>query len=355
MKSKLSFLLASMALAIIASSCSRTEETGSEPIALDALVVKTIDAGPGIIAFKGADIQSFNESTGEITFKGLSTQNILEWLTTDRTLAFFVNDVLLFSVPAVNPTDSRSYNDLVFYYDQKRLYLKDGYPFIDTISMSSSQIEQILKARNEAAIKRQPAWNIFMTYLRDNDLLTFDTTPDPDQPSVPNIPDTVDVFPPISEYDLAATITHTVPTYPGKDSSYTGMAFTIKDIQSFNPTTGEIAFLDAVPAYLQDLNLYTLNVFNRSTPVFDATIMTSDATQTVNDLVFLVELYKEGALFYPQKYRYFLLDGYPDINSVADKEQAQALRQANSEKRKAGWNTFIQILSNHSKIISDRK
>ena len=123
------------------------------------------------------------------------------------------------------------------------------------------------------------------------------------------------------------------------------LVFTGDDIQSFNTTTREIIFTDSskfTPRHL-GLTIY----FNDEPLLENIVILSSFSSQLINNLV----------LYYDridvQKYRYYLNDGYPEIcDGWSDADSLRKTREANAEKRKAGWDTFIQYLSDNDKIVT---
>ncbi|MDR1524234.1 MAG: hypothetical protein LBS79_03115 [Tannerella sp.] len=292
-------------------------------------------------AFEGKDIKSFNVETGEITFKNLAYSDICGSLVFDQKLAFYIDDELLFTASAVGSFSSRMINDLVFYYDGGRMYLKDGYPVFDHLS-DPSRIAEIIRERQEAAAKRQPAWDRFISYLDENNLLTDETSEVPENNGGG---EDTPVVPPI--YDLSATIT--VATEGGE---YPSTVFIGKSIRSFNPETREIIFDGSnILANLNQLAPIPMNVFREGSSLFDATVIASDKPQTVNDLVFFIEVKKQNGYYYGNEFKYYLLDGYPGLDEVANRNEAEELRQENAQKRKAAWDTFIGYLNGEGKIV----
>jgi hypothetical protein len=339
---KLYLLIAGAAFSFY--SCSQVEE-GNAPVAKEEaqsgeLVVKTkAMETPETQAFKGNDIKSFNVETGEITFINLTYSDICNSLAYDRKFVFYLEDDSLFTATAVGVFSSFIMNDLVFYYDGKRMYLKDGYP--DILIYSNPNLnEQQRRERAEATEKRKPAWERFIRYLDENNLLTDrDSDVSADDEPLPDIP-----VPPVI-YDLSATIT--------LEEGLTSTVFIGKCILSFNPETREIVF----DGYNILSNLYEfapiqLDIFREGTHLLSAIVITSDTPQTVNDLVFLIETKKQDGFYWMNEFKYYIPDGYPALENLElGREEAQRIREENAQKRKAGWDAFIRYLTDAKKII----
>jgi len=127
---------------------------------------------------------------------------------------------------------------------------------------------------------------------------------------------------------------------PEGDFPLEEMGFTDNNIKSFNIATKEIVFIDYDPPLSKGFSIYlnddpileNIAVFPINFPFLD------------NDLV----------LYYD--YGFFFIDGYPpNISSwlQAEREGWQEKRDKNSEKRKEGWDIFIQHLRNTGKIIGE--
>jgi hypothetical protein len=80
-------------------------------------------------------------------------------------------------------------------------------------------------------------------------------------------------------------------------------------------------------------------------------VIASDKPQTVNDLVFFIEVKKQNGYYYGNEFKYYLLDGYPGLDEVANRNEAEELRQENAQKRKAAWDAFIGYLNGEGKIV----
>jgi hypothetical protein len=120
-----------------------------------------------------------------------------------------------------------------------------------------------------------------------------------------------------------------------------------------NPRTREIVF----DGYNILSNLYEfapiqLNIFREGTHLLSATVIASDTPQTVNDLVFLIETKKQDGFYWMNEFKYYILDGYPALENLElGREEAQRIREENAQKRKAGWDAFIQYLTDTGKIV----
>jgi hypothetical protein len=313
-------------------SCSYTEERNApeaeKEVQAGELVVKTKAVEtPETQAFKGSDIKSFNVETGEITFLNLTYHDICDSLAYDRKFVFYLDEDSLFTATAVGSFSSFIINDLVFYYDGKRMYLKDGYP---DLAIDSKE-------------KRKPAWERFIRYLDDNNLLTSrESDVSEDNDTLPGIP-----IPPIA-YDLSAIITH-----EGGSAAWTSMVFIGKSILSFDLETREIVFSDYnILSNLYEFAPIRLDIFREGAPLLSATVLTSDNPQTVNDLVFLIDTKKQDGFYRPGEFKYYIQDGYPTLENLGpDREEAQRIREENTGKRETGWNTFINYLNDTGKIV----
>ncbi|MDR3140444.1 MAG: hypothetical protein LBU37_01750 [Tannerellaceae bacterium] len=326
-------------------SCSHTEE-GNAPIAEEEvqgseLVVKTKAMEiPETQAFKGSDIKSFNVETGEITFVNFTYYDICDSLAFDRKFIFYLEEDSLFTATAVSGFSGYAINDLVFYYDRKRMYLKDGYPDFAIYSNLNEQQRQMLQAREEAAEKRKPAWERFIRYLDENNLLTNSDSDIPENNET--LPDVL--IPPVV-YDLSATITI--------EDGITGTVFIGKSILSFNSGTREIVFSDYnILSNLYELAPIRLDIFREDSLLLSATVIASDNPQTVNDLVFQIDTKKQDGFYRPAEFKYYIQDGYPALENLGpDGEEAQRLREENAQKREAAWNAFVQYLNDTGKIV----
>jgi hypothetical protein len=338
---KFYLLIAGVALSIC--SCSNAVD-GNAPVEEKQmqggdLVVKTSAAEiPEMQAFKGSDIKSFNVETGEITFVNFTYRDIIcDSLAYDRKFAFYLDEDLLFTATVVGGFSSLAINDLVFYYDGRRMYLKDGYPDF-SINSNPNLNEQHLRERAEAAEKRKPAWERFLRYLDENSLLTDRESDAPKDDDVPGtiIPSVI--------YDLSATIM--------TEEGLKGMVFIGKSILSFNPETREIVFSDYnILANLNELAPIRLDIFREDSLLLSATVIASDNPQTVNDLVFLIDTKKQDGFYRPDNFKYYLPDGYPALENLeSGREEARRIREENAQKRTAEWNAFVRYFIDAGKI-----
>jgi hypothetical protein len=330
---KFYLLIAGVTLSIC--SCSDTADRNVPVEENDVeLLVKTRAAEiPETQAFKGSDIKSFNVETGEITFVDFTWRDIPSAY--DRKFEFYLDEDLLFTATAVSGFSSAVINDLVFYFDGRRMYLTDGYPGIAHLSY----LDERYYARAEAAEKRKPAWERFIRYLDENGLLT-----DRDSDAPTNI-DSTDILIPPAVYDLSATVTH--------EEGFTGTVFIGKAILSFNPETREIVFeSSSILSNLNGLAPIQLDIFRESNLLLSATVIASDKPQTVNDLVFLIDTKKEDGFYWPDKFRYYLPDGYPALADLeSGKEEAQRIREENARERAAEWDAFVRYFTDAGKTV----
>jgi hypothetical protein len=126
------------------------------------------------------------------------------------------------------------------------------------------------------------------------------------------------------------------------------LIFTGDDIISFNPATREIVFADSISAKYECFTWYDLlTIYFNDKPLLEKIATRTHASSfMVNDLVLLCEF----------KYKYYLNNGYPEIADTwpeETKERMQKEREENAEKRKAGWDIFMQYLSDAGKIVGD--
>jgi hypothetical protein len=341
---KLIILLATGVLFSLCSCSSNENNVLVKEDVLGELIVKTRASKISETqAFKGSDIKSFNVKTGEITFINLTYHDICDSLAYDRKITFYLEEELLFTAAAVGSFSSFTINDLVFYYDGKRIYLKDGYPDFAVYSNVNEQHRQMLQAREEAAEKRKPAWERFIRYLNENNLLTDRDSDVPEDNDLPDIPV------PSVEYDLSATITH-----EGNSGEWKSLVFIGKSILSFNPKTREIVFdSHNILSNLNELAPIRLDIFRDGNPLLSATIIVSDNPQTVNDLVFMIDnTKKQDASYQLNEFKYHILDGYPALENLeSGREDARRIREENAQQREAEWNTFIRYLTDAGKIV----
>jgi len=175
-----------------------------------------------------------------------------------------------------------------------------------------------------------------------NELTSYEIYYSESDAPVPAAPPVEPVDPTPAIYDLSARIT--------PEGGPTGNAFIGKTIQSFNPETGEIV-VGNILTNLNELAPIKLDIFNGEELLISATVIASDAPHTVNDLVFLIDVNKDENFYYPQKFKYYFLDGYPALNDIeGDKSEAGQLREANAQSRKAKWEEFINYLSEAGRI-----
>jgi hypothetical protein len=170
---------------------------------------------------------------------------------------------------------------------------------------------------------------------------TFDPTiTDSSDPNHPNHPDYWPTKPPVS------TGGGELPPYEGTFSPE-NIAFGADDIKSLNVTTREIVFANSTIANDLDKRVFGLSIklgfYLGESPLLTADVASPIASFFYDDLVFV----KEDSKFY-------LLDGYPrgSWDEIPGKrEQTDATREANAQKRKLEWDTFVQYLSDEGKIV----
>jgi hypothetical protein len=133
------------------------------------------------------------------------------------------------------------------------------------------------------------------------------------------------------------------------------LVFTGDDIQSFNLTTREIVFVDSVSdkvmTKLKEINWEIFNIYLNDTLLFKRIFfLTPLSSGVVNDLVFFLDYN-----YFDPEVRLYLNDGYPAIHDswILYGESAQKEREENAEKRKAGWDIFMQYLSDAGKMVEN--
>ena len=134
---------------------------------------------------------------------------------------------------------------------------------------------------------------------------------------------------------------------------YVDNIFIGKAIRSFKPETREMVFGNIL-ANLYEFAPTQLDIYREKELLISATVIVSDAPQTVNDLVFLIEVDKREEVYYMNGFRYYFLDGYPVLDEIADdeeREEARQLREINAQKREAKWGAFLDYLTETGKIV----
>ena len=121
------------------------------------------------------------------------------------------------------------------------------------------------------------------------------------------------------------------------------LAFTGNNIQSYNMATREFVCLDC------DLPVYEgFSIYLNDMPLLEnITIFNTGSLMGVDDIVLLYN--------YPED-KYYFRDGSREFSSIepGEKDYDRMIRQKeNKEKRKEGWDTFIQHLRNAGKIIGE--
>ncbi|MDR1523957.1 MAG: hypothetical protein LBS79_01695 [Tannerella sp.] len=140
-------------------------------------------------------------------------------------------------------------------------------------------------------------------------------------------------------------------TYSGSGDNT--VVFNGSDIKSFNLTTGELIFSNltfeqlrsrtengTLTFYLDDKEL-----FKSASVGYDTLFILSG--EVINDLVFILR----GDL----NERLYLMDGFPGLDWVENfgvsEADAAKQREANTQKRKAEWDLFIEYLEDAGKVI----
>ena len=135
------------------------------------------------------------------------------------------------------------------------------------------------------------------------------------------------------------------------------LSFTGEDIISFNLTTREIMFTDQVIKKIGNYKCFSF-YFNTET-LFENVYYRSCLVDAMTNNLTLKEKLGSYVDEFPT-YEYFLYDGYPKSLDYEDPlliifhdsiKDWQKERDDNSEKRKEGWNIFIEYLRSEGKII----
>ena len=127
------------------------------------------------------------------------------------------------------------------------------------------------------------------------------------------------------------------------------LAFTGADIQSFDTTTREIVFTKINTDQFMG-GWRALTIYLNDKPLLENIVITNDfLSWTINSLVFYgggkVAYLNEG---YPLELREGGIYG-PGLTT----DSCRTLRKEDAEKRKSGWDTFIQYLSDAGKIVGN--
>ncbi|MDR2027452.1 MAG: hypothetical protein LBQ01_07835, partial [Prevotellaceae bacterium] len=129
--------------------------------------------------------------------------------------------------------------------------------------------------------------------------------------------------------------------------------FNGNDIKSFNLTTGELIFSNLTFEQLRSrTENYTLTFYLGDKELFKSASIGHDTLfilsgKVINDLVFILR----GDL----NERLYLMDGFPSLDCVKNfgvsETEAARQREANTQKRKAEWDLFIEYLKDTGKVI----
>ena len=161
----------------------------------------------------------------------------------------------------------------------------------------------------------------------------------------PAIPLAEPIFSEPYVYDLSASCM--------LNEAYVSNIFIGKAIRSFKPETREMLFGNIL-ANLYEFAPTQLDIYREKELLINATVIASDAPQTVNDLVFLIDVEKREKGYYPDEFRYYFLDGYPALDEIADsreREEARRIREINAQKREVKWGAFLDYLTETGKIV----
>ena len=127
---------------------------------------------------------------------------------------------------------------------------------------------------------------------------------------------------------------------PDYDIPLEDLAFTEDNIKSYNINSREIVFLDFFP----DFEKGGISIYLNGEPILE-TIFLRSGEQWGFTYPDVVLHYRYGSFYF--------CDEYPCGYEPEDRENWISQRNANIEKRKAGWDTFIQHLRNAEKIIGE--
>jgi hypothetical protein len=134
------------------------------------------------------------------------------------------------------------------------------------------------------------------------------------------------------------------------------VVFNGSDIKSFNLTTGELIFSNLTFEQLRSrTENYTLKfylgdkeLFESASIGYDSLFILSD--KVINDLIFILR----GDL----NERLYLMDGFPGLDWVKNfgvsEAEAANQREANTQKRKAEWDLFIEYLKDADKVMEQQ-
>jgi hypothetical protein len=171
-----------------------------------------------------------------------------------------------------------------------KFFLLDGYPY----------------RGGEKFLEQNPCWNTFIQYLKDAGKLTG---------------------------NVEESATPVVPKEPDEIIS----AFTGEDIQSFNPLTREIVFVNLTVDDVYERRAgfsSTVSFYIGEKLLFEPIVVHPVDSRTYDDLVFS---------YYGDKF--YLWDGYGGMS-----DEHLQIREANAQQRKAEWDLFIEYLSDAGKV-----
>ena len=128
------------------------------------------------------------------------------------------------------------------------------------------------------------------------------------------------------------------------------LLFAEDDIISFNLATREIIFTNVVTERLTFCSFdgfsTKMNFFLDGKPLFDSAIylVCGISSFSIHDLVFYYSIEEDS--------KYFFNDGYPlFVDGGIYPDEIIKVREENIQKRKIGWDTFVDHLSKADKIV----
>jgi hypothetical protein len=293
-------------LAIALFSCSRDAADKEEEKTTDRLSVVATGAiatysEAAMIVLTEDDIESYNGKTGRIALQtALTCDDFFRRMGGNSKLAFYLGEELLFEAALGARDPDAVYDEPVFEAScggdesvPDKYFLYNGFPYTG---------------------KSNPGWDTFIRYLSDAGKLT--EAADPVIPVTPKDPDRI-----IS-------------------------AITADDITSYNLSTTEIVFTGFTVQDLHDRRIdirfgippngFLMPFYLGEKLLFEAKCVSPASSVPYHDLTFT---------WYDDKF--YLSDRYPD----GDNEEWKQLREANAQKRKAGWDAYINYLSDAGKIV----
>ena len=284
------------------------------------------------VMFTGDDILFYNVKTGEIVFTDSVANELLivgSKLFKCMALSVYLNDKLLFEkIDLFTPIESRKILDLRFrifigFYGEYKLHLS----YDDDFYWS----ESYLKEQEANKERRKAEWDIFIKYFSDRDKI-IDT-------------------------DESEILVDNIHVWGINNSSFTILFFTGNDIQSFNLTTGEVAFVDSINNKFIN-NIRDIYDYRYLTGYFDnkpikVLFQNISFIKSFNNWIWITN---NLIFFYDDlEKKFYFKDGYPTIDNSfpeADRKRMQKERDENMLKRKTEWDIFVKYFSDNNKIIT---